>query len=226
MSNLVLGLELENDEKKSATNILMVFSNNDGSLEYAEFLKITSYLNKKKIKVHFVTKLGGEFKIKGSDSCQTSISLENIDPDQFDGILIPSCRGVYKELRTSDKLGYILTEFNKCHKIICAVGFGVGSLMSAKTSIVDCKEDSPTHNTHDWVFQNRSLTGVTMKEMYSFFKEKGPFIETQVLFQGGNFVASSSFSQPHIIIDSNLLTAQNEASYDLILHIFTFQINS
>lgn len=77
-------------------------------------------------------------------------AIEDVDPVEFSALLIPSTFGGLIDFiheRTAPKVARVVEAFFDASKPICAVGFGISALLSAKKG-------------EKWIFANKNMTCV------------------------------------------------------------------
>jgi len=127
--------------------------------------------------------------------------LEDIDPNRYAAILIPSGLGCMYDLSNHTELGKYLETFIKNMTPLCAVGYGVAALSCANSQGAE------------WAFQDYSLTGPSLYEMttLSNFADM-PFVIEDFVRDGGATFSSSKPDCMHVVIDRHLITGQNDMS--------------
>lgn len=144
------------------------------------------------------------------------MKLETVDPANYSALLFPSCPGALHDLAKCDTVMHVLRNFIKEKKPICAIGYGALALTMAK----------PSEN-NEWSFKGYSLTGPSVEEMI----QRKDFASLPIIFEdfAKDNLASFSASCPdanHVIIDRNLITAQNSQSTLVAVQNFILACNS
>merc|ERR1712137_455713 len=101
-------------------------------------------------------------------------------------------------------------------KAICAVGYSVSALGSAMTE----------KDANKWSFEGYRMTGISMMEVArkSTFANCPVIVENFIRDNGG-FYSSSGVDAVHIVVDRNLVTAQNTVSSSLAAYTFCYFLN-
>jgi putative intracellular protease/amidase len=127
--------------------------------------------------------------------------LEDLNPADFDAIMVPGGHGPMEDLAVSEALGAILVHMLDSGKVVSAVCHGPVGLLSA------VREDGT------WAFAGLRLTGFTNEEEgQAGFAERAPWLLETRLRDSGAHVEVSEAWGPHVIVDGNLITGQNPAS--------------
>jgi putative intracellular protease/amidase len=135
------------------------------------------------------------------DELNSPARLEDMDPADFDAILVPGGHGPMEDLAVSDTLGAMLVQMLDSGKVVSAVCHGPAGLLPA------AREDGT------WAFAGRRLTGFTNEEEGQVgFAEKAPWLLESRLRDSGAQVEVSEAWGPHVIVDGNVITGQNPAS--------------
>eukprot|EP00800_Vazella_pourtalesii_P006856 TRINITY_DN189_c0_g2_i1.p1 TRINITY_DN189_c0_g2~~TRINITY_DN189_c0_g2_i1.p1 ORF type:complete len:228 (+),score=43.07 TRINITY_DN189_c0_g2_i1:147-830(+) len=128
--------------------------------------------------------------------------LETVNPKRYDALILPSCPGALYDLASSPKLGNILESFVEDQKPICACGYGVAGLLSAKRD----REQS-------WAFKGYSMTAPCLGECIKLqIFAKVPLIPCDAIMENGGSYSEATEDGLHVIIDRHLITGQNEKS--------------
>ncbi|XP_031559670.1 glutamine amidotransferase-like class 1 domain-containing protein 1 [Actinia tenebrosa] len=128
--------------------------------------------------------------------------LENVDAFRYSAILIPNAPGALHDLVNDEELAKLLNVFIQEKKPICAIGHGVGGLLSAKKD-----------NGKSWSFKNYSMTAPSVLELCQTQEFPGlPIIlEDSIKDNSGTYSASEP-NCVHVVIDRHLITGQNDQS--------------
>lgn len=131
----------------------------------------------------------------------TTIPLQEIKAEDFDGVFYPGGHGPMWDLATDEINAKLVGEFYDRGKAIGAVCHGPAALVSAK----DKQGNS--------ILQGRSLTSFTNVEETTVELDKVvPFLlETRLEELGGTFTHAEPFS-PHCVRDGQIVTGQNPPS--------------
>jgi putative intracellular protease/amidase len=135
------------------------------------------------------------------DELDSPARLEDLNPADFDAIMLPGGHGPMEDLAVSEALGATLVQMLDSGKVISAVCHGPAGLLSA------AREDGT------WAFAGRRLTAFTNEEESQVgLAEHAPWLlETRLRDSGAKVEVSEAWG-PHVIVDGNLITGQNPAS--------------
>ncbi|XP_046846267.1 glutamine amidotransferase-like class 1 domain-containing protein 1 [Xenia sp. Carnegie-2017] len=129
--------------------------------------------------------------------------LENIQASRYAAILIPSSPGACHDLVDNDELSTLLNRFIEQKKPICAVGYGVAALFSARGE----GEKSL------WSFKNYSLTAPSLFEVAKTDNFNTlPIIPEDFIRDHGGTYSASECDAVHVIMDRHVITGQNDQS--------------
>ena len=126
--------------------------------------------------------------------------LDTIDYTKYDAVVLPGGHGPMFDLAESETVGHIINHMNKEGKLIAAICHGPAGLLSAK------HEGIPFVN-------GRKLTCFTNEEEAIAKKDKlVPFLLQDALIYDGALFSEDKPGAVNIIVDGNLITAQNYQS--------------
>ncbi|KII68005.1 Parkinson disease 7 domain-containing protein 1 [Thelohanellus kitauei] len=207
----------EHDRNKK--NILVILSNSDKSIDYKIVQQVYDEFSSE-FNVLASSPIGGIVQFLANDEAQESgvdskktIPFDLVDPQNFEALVIPSMYGGMIDLVNNERLGYLVIEMYKSKKIVTCIEYGVSGLLSAKNI------------GNEWIFDGLSLTGPTLHQE---LVDKPPdftvpsfYMETVIRSNGGEYSCSKERdpSAIHVIVDSNIVTAQNQSSSCLALKI-------
>ncbi len=138
---------------------------------------------------------------KAADVLKNTVSLDNLDSEDFDGIFLVGGRGTMFDFPSSERLQYILNEMAEDNKVIGAVCHG-----SAGFTHFLLPDGTP-------FLEGKRLTTFTNKEEKEMDLDKDmPFLlESKVRELGATFVAAPIFTE-NVEMDGNFITGQNPQS--------------
>lgn len=138
------------------------------------------------------------------DELNSPARLEDLNPDDFDAIMLPGGHGPMEDLADSEALGAILLQMLDSGKVVSAVCHGPAGLLSA------------VREGGTWAFAGRRLTAFSDEEETQVgLAERAPWLLETRLRDSGAKVEVTEAWRPHVIVDGNLLTGQNPASSEL-----------
>ena len=123
--------------------------------------------------------------------------------DNYDAVYVPGGHGPMEDLPGNPDLGRILTELYDSGRIVAAMCHGPAGLLSA------VRPDG------GWVFAGRRMTAFTDEEENQTKAGKIGmpwYLETALKNRGVIFDDGDAAWVSHVVIDRNLITAQNEGS--------------
>lgn len=130
------------------------------------------------------------------------VPLEAVDPSDFDAVFIPGGHGPMQDLAVNEEIARILEAMlpNR-DKIVAALCHGQAAFLSA---------GAPDGS---WLFKGRRLTSFLDEEERSTgLAANAPWLlEERLRAAGADFEGGSVWGS-HVVVDGNLVTAQNPAS--------------
>lgn len=128
-------------------------------------------------------------------------SLDKIRPEDYSWIMFPGSHGAMMDLPNCNKLQEIVMSMENHNGSMAAIGHGVAGLMNVK------KE-----NGEYWL-KGKRVTCFTNEEEHKMKLEKMlPYLlEDKVKERGAHLQKTNPF-EPLVVMDENLITAQNTAS--------------
>jgi len=132
---------------------------------------------------------------------ESTVSVESIEPSNFDAVFIPGGHGTMFDFPSSDDLHKALRAFAEQDKVIATMCHGPASLVG-----VTLADGTP-------LVAGKTVTSFTNEEESAAgFKEKMPFLlEDRLRELGANFVEEPNWSN-HVQVDGKLITGQNPQS--------------
>ena len=136
-----------------------------------------------------------------SDQLASPVALEEVSPDDYDGVFVPGGHGPMEDLAESDELGQILLAMLEDDKVVAAVCHGPAALLSA------IEPDGA------WALAGRRLAGFTNdEETQAGLAENAPWLLEDRMREAGGEMESGPAWQPFAVVDNNVVTGQNPAS--------------
>jgi len=151
-----------------------------------------------------ISNFGADKSCLALDVLDKTEELANINPEDYDAIVLPGGHGPMVDLYKDRTLGKLLYYFDENNLIIAAICHGPAGLLS-------CTLDGG----HPLV-EGRRLTAFTNEEEKLAGKDKLVqfLLEDKLKSKGANFVKSTP-QKEHVIVDGNLITGQNFQSSEL-----------
>jgi putative intracellular protease/amidase len=144
---------------------------------------------------------------KLSDQLDAPEALEEVSPDDYDGVFIPGGHGPMEDLAESDELGRILLAILDDDKVIAAVCHGPAALLSA------------TRPDGSWAFEGRRLAAFTNEEeTRAGLADRAPWLLEDRLREAGGEMERGPAWQPFSVDDDYIMTGQNPASSAEVAH--------
>jgi putative intracellular protease/amidase len=132
----------------------------------------------------------------------TPMRVEEIRPDHFDVIFLVGGHGPMQDMAVYSTIGPVLVAMlDSPRKIVAAVCHGPAGFFTASRA------------DGTWAFKDRQLTGFSnVKETQAGFAGNAPWLlEDRLRISGARYVAKSPWT-PHVVIDGNLVTGQQNYS--------------
>jgi len=138
--------------------------------------------------------------VKGA--LQAPVRLEDVDPAQFDGVLIPGGHGPMQDLAVNPDVARILAAMLPDQsKVVASLCHGPASFLSA---------GNPDGS---WLFKGRKLTAFTdEEETQAGLAGNAPWLLEARLRAGGAEFSSGPAWGSYVVVDGNLVTGQNPGS--------------
>jgi putative intracellular protease/amidase len=128
--------------------------------------------------------------------------LEDMDPADFDAVLIPGGHGPMQDLAVNADIARILAAMLPDEsKIVASLCHGPASFLAAGDG------------NGQWLFTGRTMTSFTDEEEHiTGLDANAPWLLETRLRAGGATLTGGPAWQPHVVVDGNLITGQNPAS--------------
>jgi putative intracellular protease/amidase len=133
---------------------------------------------------------------------KTPMRVEDINPDRFDAIFLVGGHGPMQDMAVHPTLGNVLVAMlDNPKKLVASVCHGPAGLFTA------ARADGT------WALKGRQLTGFgNEEETQAGFAGNAPWLlEDRVRISGARYVAKAPWT-PHVIVDGNLVTGQQNYS--------------
>lgn len=132
----------------------------------------------------------------------TTVTLEDADPTSYDVIFIVGGHGPMQDLAVDPHIGNLLAAMlDNPDKVVAAVCHGPASFLSAHRA------------DGTWLFKGRELTGFTNEEeTQATFAGNAPWLLEDRLRLAGAKVVTEPAWTPHVVVDGNLITGQQQVS--------------
>ena len=141
--------------------------------------------------------------MKGLGSELTSpMRVEDIDPDRVDVIFLVGGHGPMQDMAVHPTIGRVLTAMlDNPRKIVAAVCHGPAGLLTAS------RADGA------WALKDRQLTGFSNEEeTQAGFAGNAPWLlEDRLRVAGARYISKPAWT-PHVVVDGNLVTGQQNYS--------------
>jgi putative intracellular protease/amidase len=129
------------------------------------------------------------------------VALEEVSPEDYDGMFVPGGHGPMEDLAVSPELGLLVLTMLDDDKVVAAVCHGPASLLSA------VRPDGT------WGFAGRRMTGFTNEEeRQAGLADQAPWLLEDRMGEAGAQMESGPAWQPFSVVDGNVVTGQNPAS--------------
>ncbi|MCG7546398.1 type 1 glutamine amidotransferase domain-containing protein [Pseudoalteromonas sp. Of7M-16] len=148
--------------------------------------------------------------------------IEQIGVDKFDAIFVPGGHAPLGDLVANPKLGVFLKHFNAAQKPTGLVCHGPVALLSAlpdaKAFETQMKLGKEPTSTKGWIYEGYKMTTFSNSEeavatqYYLGGDELFYWPQDALTEAGGKYDRSEQDWQPHIVIDRELITGQNNKS--------------
>jgi len=128
--------------------------------------------------------------------------VEDINPDRFDAIFLVGGHGPMQDMAVHPTLGNVLVAMlDNPKKLVAAVCHGPAGLFTA------ARPDG------SWALKDRQLTGFSNEEeTQAGFAGNAPWLlEDRLRISGARYVAKAAWT-PHVVVDGNLVTGQQNYS--------------
>ncbi|HEX3786579.1 MAG TPA: type 1 glutamine amidotransferase domain-containing protein [Pseudonocardiaceae bacterium] len=130
------------------------------------------------------------------------VRLEDVDPADYDGVLIPGGHGPMQDLAVNPDIARVLAALLPDQsKVVASLCHGPASFFSA---------GNPDGS---WLFKGRKVTGFTDEEEQQVgLAANAPWLLEKRLRAGGAEFESGPAWGSYVVVDGNLITGQNPAS--------------
>ena len=139
---------------------------------------------------------------KVDDVLAAPLTLERVSMDDFDVIFLVGGHGPMQDMAVHPKVGLLLAAaLDSPDKVVASVCHGPAGFLSAH------RPDG------SWLFKDRSLTGFSNEEeTQATFAGNAPWLlEDRLRLAGAHYVALPAWT-PHVVVDGNLITGQQQVS--------------
>lgn len=143
-----------------------------------------------------------EYLKKAASSLESPKRLEDMDPADYDGVLIPGGHGPMQDLAVDPDVARILQAMLPDQsKVVASLCHGPAAFMSAGDP------------GGDWLFKGRKVTAFTDEEERQVgLAANAPWLLEERLRGAGAEFSSGPAWGPFVVVDGNLVTGQNPAS--------------
>ncbi len=134
------------------------------------------------------------------------LKLEDVNADDFDAIFLVGGHGPMQDMAVHPTVGRLLVAaLDSKTKIVAAVCHGPAGFLSAH-------RDDGT-----WLFKDRKLTGFSNEEeTQATFAGNAPWLlEDRLRLAGARYESIAPYA-PHVVVDGNLVTGQQQNSAGLV----------
>ncbi len=133
---------------------------------------------------------------------ENTVRLEDVDPADYDGVLIPGGHGPMQDLAVNPDVARILAALLPDQsKVVASLCHGPASFFSA---------GNPDGS---WLFKGRKVTAFTdEEEQQAGLSANAPWLLEERLRAAGAEVESGPAWGSYVVVDGNLITGQNPAS--------------
>ena len=136
------------------------------------------------------------------DLLESPARLEDVDPAAYDGVFIPGGHGPMQDLAVNPDVARILAAMlPDSGKVVASLCHGPAAFLSAGDA------------EGNWLFKGRKLTAFTDdEEKQAGLAGNAPWLLEERLRAGGAVFEAGPAWASHVVVDGNLITAQNPAS--------------
>ena len=136
------------------------------------------------------------------DLLESPARLEDVDPAAYDGVFIPGGHGPMQDLAVNPDVARILAAMlPDSGKVVASLCHGPAAFLAAGDA------------EGNWLFKGRKLTAFTDdEEKQAGLADNAPWLLETRLRAGGAVFESGPAWASHVVVDGNLITAQNPAS--------------
>lgn len=136
------------------------------------------------------------------DVLESPVRLEDVDPAAYDAVFIPGGHGPMQDLAVNPDVARILAAMlPDSGKVVASLCHGPAAFLAAGDA------------EGNWLFKGRKLTSFTDdEEKQAGLADNAPWLlEDRLRAGGADFEAGPAWAS-HVVVDGNLITAQNPAS--------------
>src|SRR5690349_2828843 len=136
------------------------------------------------------------------DVLESPARLEDVDPAAYDGVFIPGGHGPMQDLAVNPDVARILAAMlPDDSKVVASLCHGPAAFLAAGDA------------EGNWLFKGRKLTAFTdEEEKQAGLADNAPWLLEERLRAGGAVFEAGPAWASHVVVDGNLITAQNPAS--------------
>ena len=136
------------------------------------------------------------------DVLESPMRLEDVDPAAYDGVFIPGGHGPMQDLAVNPDVARILAAMlPDSGKVVASLCHGPAAFLAAGDA------------AGNWLFKGRKLTAFTDdEEKQAGLADNAPWLLEERLRAGGAVFEAGPAWASHVVVDGNLITAQNPAS--------------
>ncbi len=136
------------------------------------------------------------------DLLESPARLEDADPAAYDAVFIPGGHGPMQDLAVNPDVARILAALlPDSSKVVASLCHGPAAFLAAGDA------------EGKWLFKGRKLTAFTdEEEKQAGLADNAPWLLEDRLRAGGAVFESAPAWSSHVVVDGNLITAQNPAS--------------
>ena len=136
------------------------------------------------------------------DLLESPARLEDVDPAAYDAVFIPGGHGPMQDLAVDPDVARILAAMlPDSSKVVASLCHGPAAFLAAGDA------------EGKWLFKGRKLTAFTdEEEKQAGLADNAPWLLENRLRAGGAVFESGPAWASHVVVDGNLITAQNPAS--------------
>lgn len=136
------------------------------------------------------------------DKLESPARLEDVDPAAYDAVFIPGGHGPMQDLAVNPDIARILAAMlPDTGKVVASLCHGPAAFLAAGDA------------EGNWLFKGRKLTAFTdEEEKQAGLADNAPWLLEDRLRAGGADFESGTAWSSHVVVDGNLITAQNPAS--------------
>ena len=150
------------------------------------------------------------------DLLSKPLKLEELSMEDFDVIFLVGGHGPMQDMAVHPSIGGLLVgALDSPNKIVAAVCHGSAGFLSAHRS------------DGTWLFKDRKLTGFSNEEeTQATFAGNAPWLlEDRLRLAGAQYVSLPAWT-PHVVIDGNLITGQQQVSAGVTADAVLQQLNA